>query len=134
MLGFWFGVSDSTASHMHNRPILLREASGNDTMRLPDPGCMQYKERDTLLAEVPVLEVIIDSFLQRVQRCKKQKDADAHVSNTKKQHTRNNQMAIDENDGRVCDVPERVVEPNAGSRSNTRIVVSIPPEYAPWRG
>jgi hypothetical protein len=113
VLGFLFGVSDSTVSRIVNRVVVLLEAAGLDTMRMPDPGRKHRKELDTLLTETPALAVIIDTFEQRVQRCKDRKQADAHFSGKKKQHTLKGQVAVDEHDGTVCDVPESVVGPTA---------------------
>jgi hypothetical protein len=113
VLGFLFGVSDSTVSRIVNRLVPLLEASGKDTMRMPDPGRKHRKQLDTLLAETPELVVIIDTFEQRVQRCKNRKDADAHYSGKKRQHTLKSQVAVDEDDGTVCDIPESVVGPSA---------------------
>jgi len=113
VLAFLFGVSDSTASRVVNRLVPLLEASGKDTMRMPDPGRKHRKELDTLLKETPELAVIIDTFEQKVQRCKDRKQADAHFSGKKKQHTLKPQVAVDEHDGTVCDVSESVVGPTA---------------------
>src|SRR4029453_11546442 len=46
VLGFLFGVSDSTASRVLSRVIVLLEAAGKDTMRMPDPGRKHRKELD----------------------------------------------------------------------------------------
>jgi DDE superfamily endonuclease/Helix-turn-helix of DDE superfamily endonuclease len=113
VLGFLFGVSDSTASRILSRLVPLLQASGKDTMRMPDPGRKHRKELDALLKETPELAVIIDTFEQRVQRCKNRKDADAHYSGKKKQHTLKPQVAVDEDDGTVCDVGESAVGPTA---------------------
>jgi hypothetical protein len=113
VLAFLFGVSDSTVSRIVNRLVPLLEASGKDTMRMPDPGRKHRKELDALLKETPELVVIIDTFEQRVQRCKDRKEADAHFSGKKKQHTLKEQVAVDEQNGTVCDVGESVVGPTA---------------------
>jgi hypothetical protein len=113
VLGFLFGVSDSTVSRIVNRLVPLLEAAGLDTMRMPDPGRKHRKELDTLLTETPELAVIIDTFEQRVQRCKDRTAADAHFSGKKKQHTLKGQVVIDEDNGTVCDVPESVPGPTA---------------------
>jgi len=113
VLGFLFGVSDSTVSRVVNRLVALLSASGKDSMRMPDPGRKHRKELDALLKETPELAVIIDTFEQRVQRCKNRKDADAHFSGKKKQHTLKGQVAVDEDNGTVCDVEESVPGPTA---------------------
>ena len=113
VLGFLFAVSDSTVSRVVNRLVPLLEASGKDTMRMPDPGRKHRKELDVLLKETPELAVIIDTFEQKVQRCKDPKQADAHFSGKKKQHTLKVQVVADEDDGTVCDIGESVVGPTA---------------------
>jgi DDE superfamily endonuclease/Helix-turn-helix of DDE superfamily endonuclease len=113
VLGFLFGVSDSTVSRVVNRLVALLETSGKDSMRMPDPGRKHRKELDVLLKETPELAVIIDTFEQRVQRCKNRQEADAHFSGKKKQHTLKGQVAVDEDTGTVCDVEESVPGPTA---------------------
>jgi hypothetical protein len=68
VLGYLFDVSDSTARRAIERMLPLLEQSGQDTMRLPDPGKRQHRQLDVLLADLPELMVIVDSFEQRVQR------------------------------------------------------------------
>lgn len=113
LLGYLFGVSDSTASRVLARILPLLEAAGKDTMRMPDPGRKRRKTLDTLLAETPELAVIIDTFEQRVQRSKNRADADAHYSGKKKQHTLKSQVAVNEQTGEICDVPDSVPGPTA---------------------
>jgi hypothetical protein len=113
VLGFLFGVSDSTVSRILCRLLPILEASGKDTMRMPDPGRKHRKELDVLLAETPQLAVIIDTFEQRVQRSKDRAEADAHFSGKKKQHTLKGQVAVDVDYGTVCDVPDSVPGPTA---------------------
>src|SRR5215468_6622940 len=43
VLGFLFGVSDSTASRARTRCLPVLEQSGRDTMRMPDPGAAHRK-------------------------------------------------------------------------------------------
>jgi hypothetical protein len=113
VLAYLMGVSDSTISRVIARILPLLEASGKDTMRLPDPGRKRRKTLDTLLNETPALAVIIDSFAQPVQRSKDRADADAHYSGKKKRHTLKSQIAVDEETGEICDLSESVVGPTA---------------------
>jgi DDE superfamily endonuclease len=76
-LGFFFGVSDSTARRVLIDVLPILEAAGKDSMRLPDPGKARRKTVDGLLAETPELAVVIDSFEQRVQRPRLPKEAAA---------------------------------------------------------
>lgn len=113
VLGFLFGVSDSTVSRILTRLVPLLEASGRDTMRLPDPGRKRRKTLDTLLADTPQLAVLIDTFEQRVQRPHDRTTADGYYSGKKKQHTLKSQVAVDEQTGTICDVADSVVGPTA---------------------
>ena len=113
VLGFLFGVSDSTVSRIIARILPLLEASGKDTMRLPDPGRKRRKSLDILLEETPELAIIIDSFEQRVQRPRERAEADGYYSGKKKQHTLKSQVAVDEETGEICDVGESVAGPTA---------------------
>lgn len=113
VLGYLFGVSDSTASRILARVVPLLEAAGKDTMRMPDPGRKRRKTLDSLLSETPELAVIIDSFEQRVQRPRDRSCADRHYSGKKKQHTLKCQVAVNEETGEICDVPDSVPGPTA---------------------
>jgi hypothetical protein len=113
VLGFLFGISDSSASRIRSRVLPLLEAAGCDSMRMPDPGKKRRKTLDILLKETPELAVIIDTFEQRVQRPRERKAADAHYSGKKKQHTLKSQVAVNEQTGEICDVAESVVGPTA---------------------
>jgi hypothetical protein len=113
VLGFLFGVSEPTARRAVQRVVPLLEAAGLDSMRLPDPGKGHRRELDDLLAETPQLAVIIDTFEQRVQRPKERAEADTYYSGKKQQHTLKTQVAIDERDGGVVEVPPSVRGPTA---------------------
>ena len=68
VLGFLFGVSDSTASRTRARCLPVLEKAGRDTMRMPDPGTGRRRKLPGLLKDTPGLAVVIDSFEQRTQR------------------------------------------------------------------
>jgi hypothetical protein len=104
VLGFLFGVSDSTALRAIARCLPLLERSGRDTMRLPDPGRGRRKRLPQLLAETPELAVIIDTFEQRIQRPRRQQRA--YYSGKKKAHTLKVQVAVDEETGQIAGVAE----------------------------
>jgi DDE superfamily endonuclease/Helix-turn-helix of DDE superfamily endonuclease len=101
VLGYLFGVSDSTAKRAIARCLPLLEKAGQDSMRLPDPGRGKRRDLPTLLAETPALAVIVDTFEQRTQRPKRRQRA--WYSGKKKAHTIKGQVAIDE-EGRIIDV------------------------------
>jgi hypothetical protein len=113
VLGYLFGVSDSTASRCIARVLPLVETLGVRTMGLPDPKTAPRKTLPDLLRETPALAVVIDSFEQRVQRPQDRETADRWYSGKKKQHTIKSQVAVDETDGRIVDVSESVPGPTA---------------------
>src|SRR5262245_58577191 len=104
VLGFLFGVSDSTASRARARCRPALERAGKDTMRMPDPGAARRKRLPALLADTPGLAVVIDTFEQRTQRPKRRQRA--YYSGKKKAHTLKSQVAVDEESGRFVDVSD----------------------------
>lgn len=106
VLGFLFGVSDSTAKRAVDRCLPVLEKAGKDTMRMPDPGRGRRKKLPALLRDTPGLAVVIDSFEQRTQRPKRRQRA--YYSGKKKAHTLKTQVAVDEESGRIVDVSDSV--------------------------
>jgi hypothetical protein len=128
VLGYLFGVSDSTVSRVIQRVLPLLEQAGRDTMRLPDPGKKRRRTLDALLAALPEVVVIIDSFEQRVQRPENRQAADDLYSGKKKQHTLKSQVAVDE-EGRIVDVAASVRGPTADISllEQSRLLERLPP-------
>ena len=114
VLGFLFGVSDSTASRARSRCLPVLERAGRDTMRMPDPGPGRRKKLPALLADTPGLAVVIDTFEQRTHRPKRRQRA--YYSGKKKAHTLKRQVGVDEESGRVVDVSDSV--PGRGRTSS----------------
>jgi hypothetical protein len=106
VLGFLFGVSDSTARRAVERCLPVLEKAGKDTMRMPDPGRGRRKKLPALLADTPGLAVVIDSFEQRTQRPRRRQRA--YYSGKKKAHTLKSQVTVDEESGRIVDVSDSV--------------------------
>jgi hypothetical protein len=113
VLGYLFGVSDSTVSRTIRRVLPVLEQAGKDSMRMPDPGKKRRRQLDDLLKDAPELAVIIDTFEQRVQRALDKEEADSYYSGKKKQNTLKSQVAIDEDTGEIVDVPDSVKGPTA---------------------
>jgi DDE superfamily endonuclease len=109
VLGFLFGVSDSTALRAVRRCLPALERAGKDTMRMPDPGPGRRKRLPALLADTPGLAVVIDSFEQRAHRPRRRQRA--YYSGKKKAHALKTQVAVDEESGRVVDVSDSVPGP-----------------------
>lgn len=113
VLAYLFAISDSTVSRYIARMLPLLEASGRDTMRMPDPGKKHRRSLDELLVHTPELAVVIDTFEQRVQRPRERAAADRLYSGKKRQHTLKSQVAVDETNGRFVDIAESVDGPTA---------------------
>jgi hypothetical protein len=148
VLGYLFGVSDSTVLRIVNRVLPFLEASGRDTMRLPDPGKKQRRHLDDLVKDTPELAVIIDSFEQRVQRPKasskepepgpprntqssaREAGKDAFYSGKKKQHTLKSQVAVEEGRGKFVDISDSVPGPTSDLKllEQSALMRRLPPE------
>ncbi len=113
VLGYLFGVGEWTASRSIERVLPILEASGRDSMRMPDPGKKRRRQLDELLKETPDLIVLIDTFEQRVQRHRDRKTADEHYSGKKKQNTLKSQIVVNEETGEICDIAESVPGPQS---------------------
>ena len=111
VLGYLFGVSDSTVSRTLPRLLPVLAAAGVAGMRPPHPGQRSRRTLDALLTDVPDLVVLIDTFEQRVQRPPARAAADTLYSGKKKQHTLKTQVAVDDPRGRVVDVSDSVPGP-----------------------
>jgi hypothetical protein len=77
VLGYLFGVSDSTVSRVIERVLPVLEQAGRDTMRMPEPGRKRRRQLDDLLRDTTELVVVIDTFEQRVQRPRGKDKAEA---------------------------------------------------------
>src|SRR5215210_2429456 len=111
VLGFLFGVSDSTVSRWVSRLIPLLAKGGKDQMRMPDPGRKHRRTLDELLSEIPELGVVIDTFEQPVHRPKRREEAVKWYSGKKKRHTVKSQVGVDRNSGEIVDISESVRGP-----------------------
>lgn len=105
VLGYLFGIEETTALRTVRRVLPVLEAAGLDTMRLPDPGKWQRPGLAELTTEIPALTVIIDTFEQAVQRPQDRAEADTYYSGKKKRHTVKTQVAIRADTGQVVDLP-----------------------------
>jgi len=118
VLGYLFGVEETTALRTVRRVLPVLERRGLDTMRLPDPGRGKRVRLDALLRETPALAVLVDTYEQRVQRHKERDEADRWYSGKQKAHTVKTHAAqrapaVDERDGRIVDIPPSVPGPTA---------------------
>lgn len=112
-LGYLFGISDSTAGRYIQRVLPVLEATGRDEMRMPNPGKKRGRRLDDLLADVPELVVVIDTFEQAVQRPQEREAADRYYSGKKKRHTLKSQVVVDEDSGEIVAISASVPGPTA---------------------
>jgi DDE superfamily endonuclease len=113
VLGYLFGVSESTAGRTIARVLPVLAAAGRDTMRTPDPGRTRRKTLPDLLADTPELAVILDTFERPIERPKDRARADTFYSGKKKRHTLKVQVAVDEETGQFVDVSASFPGPTA---------------------
>src|SRR5215210_7361734 len=111
VLGFLFGVSDSTVSRLKTRWLPVLAAAGRDEMRRVDPGRKHRRSLDEILLEVPELTALVDSFEQRVQRPQPDAEQRSHYSGKKKTHTLKSQVVVQPGTGLIMDVAASVPGP-----------------------
>ena len=129
VLAYLFGISDTTVGRAIGRVLPLLEASGQDTMRMPDPGRKRRRSLDALLNDTPGLAVVIDTFEQPVQRPQERTVADTYYSGKKKRHTLKSQVAVNEETGQIVDVPESARGPAADIKllEDSKLLERLPP-------
>lgn len=108
VLGFFFGVSQPTVGRYIQRVLPILEQAGRDTMRGQDPGRKRRRSLAALLADIPDLARVVDSFEQRVQRPKVVADRDGWYSGKKRQHTVKSQIVVESESGWIRVVAESV--------------------------
>ena len=113
VLGYFFGVSQTTVSHYVRYMLPLLEKDGQDRMRMPDPGRKRRRKLDGLLKDMPEIMVVIDTFEQKVQRPQDSATRNDWYSGKKKSHTIKSQVAVDDQAGEIVDIPDRVPGPKA---------------------
>jgi hypothetical protein len=116
-LGYFFGVSDSTARRAIERVLPVLERLGQDPMRQPPPARRQrYGVADALRAYPELADLddetgVVDSDEQRVQRPRNHQEADRHYSGKKKAHTLKTQVVVALGSGSVRAVTPGVPGP-----------------------
>lgn len=128
VLGYLFGVSDSTVSRVVSRILPILEQAGRDTMRMPDPGRKRRQSLDQLLSDTPELVVVIDSFEQKIQRPKDPGERDSFYSGKKKTHTLKSQLAVNEETGAIVAVSDSVPGPTSDIKllEQSGLMTSLP--------
>jgi transposase len=103
-LGFFFGVSGSTASRNTRNILPVLRQLGDETLGWPEPPKRgQGKNIEQALQEYPDLLAIVDATEQRVRRSSNAQIQREHYSGKKKCHTRKTQIIVNEQ-GQIRDV------------------------------
>jgi transposase len=103
-LGFFFGVSGSTASRNTRNILPVLRQLGDETLGWPEPPKRgQGKSIEQALQEYPDLLAIVDATEQRVRRSSDGQIQREHYSGKKKCHTRKTQIIVNEQ-GQIRDV------------------------------
>jgi transposase len=103
-LGFFFGVSGSTASRNTRNILPVLHQLGDETLGWPEPPKRrQGKNIEQALQEYPDLLAIVDATEQRVRRSSNAQIQREHYSGKKKCHTRKTQIIVNEQ-GQIRDV------------------------------
>jgi hypothetical protein len=113
VLGYFFGISQPTVGRYIQRVLPVLAQTGQDSMRMPDPGRKRRHSLDSLLQAMPELVVVIDSFEQKIQRPKDPALRHDFYSGKKKTHTLKSQVSVDEETGEIVDISESVPGPQA---------------------
>ena len=103
-LGFFFGVSGSTASRNTRNILPVLRQLGDETLGWPEaPKRGQGKNIEQALQEYSDLLAIVDATEQRVRRSSNAQIQREHYSGKKKCHTRKTQIIVNEQ-GQIRDV------------------------------
>jgi hypothetical protein len=111
VLGYLYGVDEATVRRTRRRVVPVLESLGRATMRPPDPGMIKRATPDAVLAETPVLVVLVDTVAQAVQRPRDRAEAVTYSSGKKRRHPRKSQVEVEERDGRIVDMAGSVRGP-----------------------
>lgn len=95
VLGFLFGVSPPTVGRYMARVLPVLEQVGVEGLRQPDPGRKRRRSLPALLKDIPELQVIVDSFEQRVQRPVGRDASKAWYSGKQRAHTVKAQVTVE---------------------------------------
>lgn len=106
VLGYLFGISDSSAYRVVKRCLPLLEESGREEMQRSQAHAARKRGYDLegIFDQIPGLVVIVDAFEQEIERPSNRQEADRYYSGKKKRHTLKSQVTVDAYTGEVLDV------------------------------
>ena len=106
VLGYLFGISDSSAYRVVKRCLPLLEEAGRQEIQRSQAHAARKRgyNLEGIFAEIPGLAVIIDTFEQEIERPSDRQEADNYYSGKKKRHTMKSQVTVDAYTGEILDV------------------------------
>jgi len=110
VLGYFFNVSDSTASRVVRRCLPILDQAGRRQIEKSKAHAQRKRgyNLEQIFEQIPGLVVVIDAFEQRIERPGKRAEADEWYSGKKKAHTIMSQVGVDAYTGEVLDVADSV--------------------------
>lgn len=108
VLGYFFGVSDTSAHRTVHRCLPWLETMGRQEIKRSQAHAARKSgyNLSAIFDQIPGLVVIVDAFEQPVERPTSRQEADEFFSGKKKQHTLKSQIGVDAYTGEVLDVAE----------------------------
>ena len=108
VLGYFFGCSDTSAYRVVQRCLPWLEATGRSEIQRSQAHAQRKRgyRLEAILAQVPGLAVIVDTFEQPIERPRTRQEADSFYSGKKKSHTLKSQISVDAYTGEVLDVAD----------------------------
>ena len=106
VLGYLFGISDSSAYRVVKRCLPLLEEAGREEIRRSQAHAARKRgyNLEGIFEQIPGLAVIVDTFEQEIERPSNRQEADRYYSGKKKRHTMKSQVTVDAYTGEVLDV------------------------------
>ena len=125
VLGYLFGISDSSAYRVVKRCLPLLEETGREEIQCSQAHAARKRgyNLEGIFEQIPGLAVIVDAFEQEIERPSKRQEADSYYSGKKKRHTMKSQVTVDAYTGEILDVapsePGRSQDKGCFNRSGT---------------
>lgn len=114
VLGYLFGISDSSAYRIVVRCLPVLESAGRAEIQRSQAHASRKRGYSlaALFEQIPGLAVIVDAFEHDIERPRERPEADQYYSGKKKRHTMKSQVTVDAYTGEILDVADS--EPGRG--------------------
>jgi hypothetical protein len=106
VLGYLFGISDSSAYRVVKRCLPILEEAGREEIERSQAHAARKRGYNLagIFEQIPGLAVIVDTFEQEIERPSNRQEADRYYSGKKKRHTLKSQVTVDAYTGEILDV------------------------------